>query len=97
MCSGASALAPRWPTTSTGDGGSPGDGVVPVVPAVAIPAVTVTDTNVAAISVPAPIAPSELPIGVQLVARRGEDSALLKTAAMLAQAPAKIGGNKADA
>jgi aspartyl-tRNA(Asn)/glutamyl-tRNA(Gln) amidotransferase subunit A len=37
-----------------------------------------------AISVPAPVAPGELPIGVQLVAARGEDARLLSAAARLA-------------
>jgi len=36
-----------------------------------------------AISVPARVAPGELPIGVQLIARRGEDARLLKAAALL--------------
>ena len=37
-----------------------------------------------AISVPAPVAPGELPIGVQLVAPAGKDASLLTTAALLA-------------
>ena len=37
-----------------------------------------------AISIPAPVAPGELPIGVQLVAPAGEDASLLATAALLA-------------
>jgi len=37
-----------------------------------------------AISVPAPVAPGELPIGVQLVAPPGSDAPLLTTAALLA-------------
>jgi aspartyl-tRNA(Asn)/glutamyl-tRNA(Gln) amidotransferase subunit A len=37
-----------------------------------------------AISVPAPVAPGELPIGVQLVAPAGKDAPLLATAALLA-------------
>lgn len=37
-----------------------------------------------AISVPAPIAPGELPVGVQLVASLGKDASLLTTAALLA-------------
>ena len=42
-----------------------------------------------AISVPAPVAPGELPIGVQLLASRGKDASLLTTAAMLAQEPSR--------
>ena len=38
-----------------------------------------------AISVPAPVAPGELPIGVQLVAPAGRDASLLTSAALLAQ------------
>ena len=38
-----------------------------------------------AISVPAPVAPGELPIGVQLVAPAGKDASLLTIAALLAQ------------
>jgi aspartyl-tRNA(Asn)/glutamyl-tRNA(Gln) amidotransferase subunit A len=37
-----------------------------------------------AISVPAPVAPGDLPIGVQLVAPAGKDASLLTTAALLA-------------
>jgi aspartyl-tRNA(Asn)/glutamyl-tRNA(Gln) amidotransferase subunit A len=37
-----------------------------------------------AISVPAPVAPGELPIGIQLVAPAGKDASLLATAALLA-------------
>jgi aspartyl-tRNA(Asn)/glutamyl-tRNA(Gln) amidotransferase subunit A len=37
-----------------------------------------------AISVPAQVAPGELPIGVQLVAPAGKDASLLATAALLA-------------
>jgi aspartyl-tRNA(Asn)/glutamyl-tRNA(Gln) amidotransferase subunit A len=41
-------------------------------------------TGFPAISVPAPVSPGELPIGVQLVAPAGEDATLLTTAALLA-------------
>jgi aspartyl-tRNA(Asn)/glutamyl-tRNA(Gln) amidotransferase subunit A len=41
-------------------------------------------TGFPAISVPAPVAPGELPIGVQLVAPAGKDAILLTTAALLA-------------
>ena len=41
-------------------------------------------TGFPAISVPAPVAAGELPIGIQLVAPRGKDTSLLTTAALLA-------------
>ena len=37
-----------------------------------------------AISVPAKVAPGELPIGIQLVGRKGEDARLLAAAGLLA-------------
>ena len=40
--------------------------------------------GLSAISVPAPIAPGELPVGLQLVAPLGKDASLLTTAALLA-------------